>query len=1033
MRSLTRRKIGKLPSLGISLALLVLLGDAWFCYHNALAYRSSGARVTQTQDTMLQLEGLLSRSAEATSAERAYLLSKDDWFLNRIAVLKKDAFDRCDRLRATAGAGGEANSANLLKVTQQVHDMFDGLDRSIEMVDQKAPATQDVIQTRALMLELRGAVDVARNGESTTLTQRMSESTDQFNKAIFTYVTSSAVAIAMVVLAFYLLRRDENNRRKNAEAEADILNYNKLLIESTGDGIYGLDVHGLCTFLNAAGSKMLGLTSDEAMGKSMHALTHHSHSDGTPYPPEQCPIYNVFKTKMASRVDNEVFFRKDGTSFPVEYSASAIYGGKKVTGAVVTFVDISARKQQEELIRESGERFRTLADNMAQLAWMADSNGAIGWYNQRWYDYTGTTPEEMRGWGWKTVHHPDYVEGVITKFQESIKNGTEWEDVFPLRGKDGTYRWFLSRALPIRNEQGKIIRWFGTNTDVTEQREVEDALRHSEEHLTKANEEAEQARAAAEAANVSKSQFLANMSHELRTPLNAVIMYSELLQEEAEDRQLDGFIPDLDRIRGAGKHLLALVNGVLDLSKIEAGKMELYLETFEVCAMVQDVVITIQPLVMKKQNTLDLQCPDDAGGMYADVTKVRQILFNLLSNACKFTENGTVTLHVARVKSGQDGSTDMVTFEVKDSGIGMTPAQIDKLFQPFTQADASTTRKYGGTGLGLAISKRFCEMMGGSLTVSSEEHMGSTFTLTLPARVAKPKIEESKTTTSDPTVHVAGKVRVLVIDDDPAVRDLMSKSLSTAGHIEYFTAADGEEGLRLARQTKPDVIFLDVLMPAMDGWAVLSAIKADERLVDIPVIMLTMHSDKEMGYMLGASEYLTKPIDRDRLTAVLKRYTPTDAARGVLVVEDDEPSRQVLSRTLAKRGWEVTEASNGRIALDRVRESIPNLILLDLMMPEMDGFEFLAELRHEVKWQDIPVVVLTSKDLTPEERALLSGKVERILQKGEYTRHALLREVRKIVEDCTAKAAASGDPSAAAACVRANVESDVEVPTASGT
>ena len=432
--------------------------------------------------------------------------------------------------------------------------------------------------------------------------------------------------------------------------------------------------------------------------------------------------------------------------------------------------------------------------------------------------------------------------------------------------------------------------------------------------------------------------------------------------------------------------------------------MDLYLETFDVAQMVQDVTVTIQPLVQKKHNALHLDVSPAAGQMHADLTKVRQVLFNLLSNASKFTERGAVTVHVARTP-GTDGVPELMEFRVTDTGIGLTREQVEKLFQPFTQADASTTRRFGGTGLGLAISKRFAEMMGGDITVTSEPNKGSTFVFRLPARVSKiaPATpgDGAPAANAEPLVN-AHATRVLVIDDEPAVRDLMTRSLgSEADGILVTTAGDGEEGLRLARERTPDLIFLDVLMPKMDGWAVLTALKADPELAEVPVVMLTMMSDQEMGYMLGASEYLTKPIDRNRLLSVLDRYKPKGTDDGVLIVEDDEPTRQVLRRTMAKQGWAVTEASNGQVGLDRLRRHTPSLILLDLMMPEMDGFEFLAELRHHEQWQQIPVVVLTSKDLTPEERGLLSGKVERILQKGMYSREALLKEVKKIVDDCS--------------------------------
>jgi CheY-like chemotaxis protein len=385
--------------------------------------------------------------------------------------------------------------------------------------------------------------------------------------------------------------------------------------------------------------------------------------------------------------------------------------------------------------------------------------------------------------------------------------------------------------------------------------------------------------------------------------------------------------------------------------------------------------------------------------MYADLTKVRQILFNLLSNASKFTERGAVRLEVARAR---EGGADLLRFRVSDTGIGMTPEQMGKLFRPFTQADASTTRKYGGTGLGLTISKRFCEMMGGEITVSSEPGKGTTFEVRLPARVGRP-VQEGL----PPAAAAPGAATVLVIDDDPLTHEMMVRFLATAG-VRPVTAADGDEGLRLAARERPALIFLDVMMPRLDGWAVLSALKADPRLADIPVVMLTMLGDTEMGYMLGASEYLQKPIERERLSAVLSRHYVAGRAR-VLVVDDDEATRQVIRRTLTRQGWTVAEAENGRAALAQVEANPPALILLDLIMPEMDGFDFLAELRRHEAWQTIPVVILTSKDLTAEERSQLSGQVQKILQKGASTRETLLREVRQVVARLAGRPAGGAD------------------------
>jgi signal transduction histidine kinase/CheY-like chemotaxis protein len=501
-----------------------------------------------------------------------------------------------------------------------------------------------------------------------------------------------------------------------------------------------------------------------------------------------------------------------------------------------------------------------------------------------------------------------------------------------------------------------------------------------------------------------KSEFLANMSHELRTPLNAIIGYSEMLEEDAA--ALDGgrLVPDLKKINAAGKHLLELINGVLDLSKIEAGRMELYLEDFEVLALARDVAAIIQPLAEKNQNRLEVRYGPEVGGMRADLTKVRQAVFNLLSNACKFTQAGTVTLAVERA-GGPSG--DWLTFAVRDTGIGMTAEQMGRLFESFAQADASVARRFGGTGLGLALSRQLARMMGGDITVTSVPGQGSLFTLRLPARVGEPPSEAAARPAEGGTpADAAGRGTVLVVDDDESARELMQRFLGREG-FRVVATGRGEEALRLAREIAPDAITLDVMMPGMDGWAVLAALKADAATADIPVVMVTIVDDRSLGYALGAADYLTKPIDRERLVAVLARHRPE---RPVLVVDDDPALRELLRRTLEREGYAVLEADDGRAALARIGERVPGLILLDLMMPHMNGFELLGELRARPEWRGIPVVVVTAKDLTPEERQRLNGHVEKILAKGAVGPEALLAEVRELVAASLAHRRAARSP-----------------------
>jgi signal transduction histidine kinase/CheY-like chemotaxis protein len=557
----------------------------------------------------------------------------------------------------------------------------------------------------------------------------------------------------------------------------------------------------------------------------------------------------------------------------------------------------------------------------------------------------------------------------------------------------------LDSMVRRRDESGRLARAF--QSMAREIRSREESLaewnRNLESTVTERTRDLVKAREAAEEASRTKSSFLANMSHELRTPMNAIIGYSEMLLEEAEDLEQEGFIPDLKKIHGAGKHLLGLINDMLDLSKIEAGKMTVYLEDFDISAMVGEVAATIQPLVAKNGNELVVNSPASLGKMRADITKVRQTLFNLLSNAAKFTNNGKVTLAV----SIEDrAGAPQVFFRGADTGIGMTAEQMGKLFQAFVQADASTTRKFGGTGLGLAISRRFCQMMGGDITVTSEMGKGTVFTAVVPVRAvdetAGAKTASAKMSPAAPAPlaeSISGDAPlILIVDDDPAVVDLLSRNLTRDGY-RVRSVMDGREAVRLAKELQPRVITLDVMMPSMDGWSVLTALKADSATHDIPVVMVTIVDDRQIGFALGAADYITKPVDRDRLSAVLARYAKADAARLALVVDDLTDNRDLLRRALEGQGWSVVEAENGKEGLKRVDERIPGLILLDLMMPVMDGFEFLRELRARPGGRDVPVVVVTAKELSNDERAWLRNGVENIVQNNGTKAEELLTDL----------------------------------------
>jgi PAS domain S-box-containing protein len=728
--------------------------------------------------------------------------------------------------------------------------------------------------------------------------------------------------------------------------------YAESLIKNAPDPVFVSDLEGKILQANDAVSQLLGFRPDELIEQSLSKFIS---------PEETREFTAALREVVAKGVTRDARLNPrsaSGEVIPTTLNASAL---RDAAGTVIGAIGIL--RDMREL-----DKARAYAESLIKFApdpvFVADLEGKILQANDAVSGLLGFRPDEVIEQSLSRFISPEETREFTAALKEVVARGVTRDARLNPRSASGDTIPTTLNASALRDPDGRVIGAIGILRDMRE--------------LDKARE-------AAEIANRAKSQFLANMSHELRTPLNAIILYTELLRDEATDRKLDDFLPDLKKIHGAARHLLALINDVLDLSRIESGKLELHPETFDVEAMVRDVVTTIEPLAQKNANALQVHCPDGIGAMYADLTKVRQSLFNLLSNACKFTEGGTVRLEV-----GRDAGGDQFVFRVIDSGIGMTPEHLGKLFKPFSQVDPSTTRRFGGSGLGLAITRHFCEAMGGDIQVESKPGVSSTFTIRLPAAAREPAPDAGAPAPAAAPARPRGDT-VLVIDDDPGSREVLSQFLAKRG-FRVEVAAGGEEGLALARKLRPLAITLDVVMPGMDGWQVLGALKADPDLADVPVVMVTMVDDRNKGFRLGAADYLVKPVDPGRLTAVLRRHQGDPSGRRVLVVDGDADLRRRLRGLLEKDGWAVDEAADGREALDRLAAR-PSIVLLDLLMPVADGFEFLAELRQRDEHRSIPVIVLTAKDLTAAEHERLRGSVETVLRKGALGSEQLLAEV----------------------------------------
>ena len=787
------------------------------------------------------------------------------------------------------------------------------------------------------------------------------------------------------------------------------------IFDSANFSCIATDAKGVIQIFNVGAERMLGYTAAEVIDR----ITPATLSDpqeliaragalsvelGTPI----TPGFEALAFKASRGIEDIyelTYARKDGSRFPAVVSVTALrdtQGG--IIGYLLIVTDNTARQQVEDALRESEARFRALVTASSDAVYRMSAD----WSEMRQLDgrnFIADTEKPSLTWFQESIH-PDDQSHVRAAINEAIRTKSIFELEHRVRRTDGSLGWTFSRAIPLPDANGDIVEWFGAASDVTERKLLEHTLQQKNVEL--------------EEASRMKSEFLANMSHELRTPLNSIIGFSEVLRDglmgEMTGKQR-GFIGD---IFSSGKHLLSLINDILDLSKVEAGKMTLDLDPVVVSSLLANSLSIVRERAVAHNIRLDMDAPEALGSIQADARKVKQIVYNLLSNAVKFTaDGGRVALRAGRVPRAHVGHlsgswtgrnfplvdnefAEFIGISVTDSGIGIPADGLERLFTPFSQIDSGLARKFEGTGLGLAMVKILAELHGGAVAVESAMGEGSCFTVWLPVRAPEELTRTSANapvTPAVPRVEALGEARIaLVVEDDFKAVDLIRVQLEAEG-FSVLHAASAEAALVLAVQQPISLITLDMLLPNMDGWEFLSRLKRVPDLRRIPVVIISIVADRNEGFALGAAAVMQKPISRQELYEALEDLGLIPVAQGhtpkILIVDDDHSAVELIAVRLLALGSTVLRAYGGRDGIEVARQERPDLIVLDLMMPEVNGFDVVEALKEHPETSRIPILVVTAKEITPEDRVKLNGYVTTIMGKTEFNLDRLTAEVRR--------------------------------------
>jgi len=952
---------------GFVAAAIILVFAGSESYRNTTRFAESADLQKHTYEVLRTLDATKALLVDAETGQRGYLLTGDETYLDTYRVSIKNLDQVTGHLKDLTS--DNPNQQKRIQVLEPlVEQKLAELQRTIDLRKQGAiaSANQVVMQGsgKQWMDQIRSLLAEMADEESDLLNLRTQGTRESIVRSTTSIIIGTLVSIFLLALCFGLLSRELSERTRVQAALTNSEKWLSTTLGSIGDAVIATNMNGAITFMNSVAQSLTGWNVEEAQGKTMDLVFDIVNKD-TRRPVEN-PVKKVFREgKVVGLADHTLLISKKGREFDIEDSAAPIVtaAGENL-GVVLVFRDITeVKKAREEL-----EGVFTLSIDMICIA---GYDGYFKRLNPAWEKTLGYSTAELMARPYSEFVHPEDREATFQRAESFKTKGNIVAFTNRYLCKDGSYKWLMWNATPFAEQQ--MI--YAVARDITE-------FKQMQEGLILAKEEAERS-------NKFKDQFLSTMSHELRTPLNAVMGFSDMLSEERYGPLNDRQRRYVTHINTGGRHLLRLINDILDLSKIEAGRLQLAIESVPIKPSFAEVFDCLRPLADKKSQVLVVQSSPDLS-VRADATRFRQVLMNLVGNAIKFTPEG------GKIELAAQQLGEVVRVEVRDSGPGIPAGEQQRIFEAFHRLQQSD-KTSEGTGLGLAITRRLVELHGGRLGLESEPGSGSCFYFTLPITASLQREEVHK---PEQGLHPSGSPRILVIEDESAAAQLLHSQLVSSGY-EVLFCDNRARAVEMAVELGPDAITLDIMMKPVNGWELLSELKSDVRTAKIPVIVVSAVDQPATGALLGADEYIVKPVEKATLLAAVERCLNLRGQMGrgrpILVVDDDTPTREFIAEMLSKHGHVVTTAADGLEARAQVAASLPELVILDLIMPNLSGFQLLAEWRGHSRTADLPVFVLTSKDLTPAEKEYLRTNTGAFFCKQERWQDALIRQLQRAV------------------------------------